>query len=74
MKKVYQKPKISFESFQMNTSIASNCEVKLKDDELYLEGLGYAFTGEHGCEYKVTIQTGNEDYNGICYHVCNRGN
>lgn len=73
MKKVYRKPQIIFESFEVSTNIASGCKftnVTHSSDEY---GCGYKlgrfddviFTTVMGC----TTTEDDGDYNGICYHV-----
>ena len=74
MKKVYSKPEIYFESFSLSQNIAAGCEVKPGDPELEFNGLGFAFTDEANCSYKVPDQLGGDgEYNGICYHTFTNG-
>lgn len=70
MKKVYTKPAILFDSFELSQSIAAGCEIitgyarnvcayELRTGQnIFLEGIS-------DC---TTIEAGGE-YNGICYHV-----
>ena len=73
MKKAYQKPKIMFESFLMNGSIATaGCEITDPyDDRLEFEGKGYLFGND--CGFKVPISGGDGEENGICYHTMTSG-
>ena len=39
-----------------------------------MNGLGFAFTDEANCSYKVPDQLGGDgEYNGICYHTFTNG-
>ena len=75
MKKRYEKPQIVFESFEMSTNIAGDCEIKTNTPsaencayEVYDEFLGTVFlfvTGVSAC----TTKEATGAYDKICYHV-----
>ncbi len=84
MKKVYEKPQIVFESFEMSSSIAAGCEFT---DVNATQGV-CAYLTRYGNRY-VTIFTSDvgachtteqgggvqeDGYNRICYHVPNDNN
>ena len=67
MKKAYSKPEISFESFQMSTSIANDCGVianqgDIINCEIYENGVAIFATGSDG-NGDCSIDTYD------CYHV-----
>ncbi len=78
MKKTYGKPDIMFDSFQMCTSIAKACEVRIGPLEgtcgmpwrgplkLFAEGPSI---DAGACQIDADIDPVTEDFNGICYHV-----
>ena len=76
MKKIYEKPEIYFESFSLSTNIASDCEVPftlvgkdvcaIPDANGLNMGIFNASAAGSNC---VIPGTGNETYNGFCYHV-----
>ena len=77
MKKAYIQPQIIFENFSVSTNIASDCEVPFnlaaKDicaipDANGLPGMGIFNVTVAGTLCGVN-GTGNEVYNGFCYHV-----
>lgn len=71
MKKTYVKPMVAFESFQMTSNIAGDCEEIIKNQSrdtcgLSIGGNMTAFiTKENGCSFETV--DGNPDY--ACYHV-----
>lgn len=74
MKKAYSKPMITFESFTLSTNIAAGCEVKTsllgKGACGYSTKLGVVFTSlVDDCRITEGVDTTNESYNDICYHV-----
>lgn len=56
MKKVYSKPQIYFDSFELSQSIATGCTYDVNDATEK-----WAFTSEYSCLYEVTEEQ--------CYHV-----
>ena len=77
MKKVYEKPLIMFENFEMSTNIAGDCEGIVGNatkGTCAVIGTGNIamFDGTVGkaCEYKPEDLGGAEDqWDGFCYHV-----
>lgn len=69
MKKTYMKPRVSFEDFSLNTSIAAGCE-RITENHKQWEcavqfGPDIIFGTEMTlCEYKISL----DDYDFICYH------
>lgn len=75
MKKVYQSPKISFESFVMSTNIAANCEQPFVGPARNTCGISAGFgpdilfvvnPGTSNCNAPGDKDTTNND--GMCYH------
>ena len=69
MKKTYTRPVVSFESFELSTSIATGCEYKSNHQQgtcgYNVPNVGNVFIStEQGCDYTSS----DGDY-GICYHV-----
>ena len=73
MKKIYSKPQIVFDSFELSQSIAAGCEYRsnhaygscaLKLDVPGWEGFTF-FTGTVG----ACMTTPPSEYDSICYHV-----
>lgn len=67
MKKTYTKPVVSFESFELSTSIAQTCAVKSNFYDACsfdAPGMGSVFLDTTVC--KFTPEDGEA---GICYHV-----
>lgn len=66
MKKTYTRPVVSFESFELSTSIAAGCATKSNHAEECLfevPGVGAVFLDKAtGCEF--TPEEGH-----VCYHV-----
>lgn len=65
MKKTYTKPVVSFESFELSTSIARACAVKnnfQNDCSFDVPGLGTVFLEGLAC--KITPEDGV-----VCYHI-----
>ena len=75
MKKTYAKPKIIFEDFTLNESIAGDCEVKTYTPAKEQCGLDFGgdvifLTSMTGCSDKYD----DGEYPGICYHVPDSSN
>lgn len=70
MKKVYMKPQIAFESFQLTSNIAGDCNTKpASADETtcgYNDNGWIIFQGNPPCNFPIR-QDGI--YDKICYHV-----
>lgn len=69
MKKTYTRPVVSFESFELSTSIATGCEFKsghqMDSCGYKVPGVGNVFISkDQGCDF----ESSDGDY-GICYHV-----
>ena len=64
MKRVYEKPMISVEVFDLDAPIAANCQAN-KEDMNSLMDMGY-FNGEHTCKIDVEAIDWGDDT--ICYH------
>lgn len=64
MKRVYEKPMISVEVFDLDAPIAANCQANKEDMNSLIE-LGY-FNGEHTCLTNVDAIDWGDDT--ICYH------
>ena len=78
MKKAYSKPEVTFEDFNLTTSIASGCEFTTNlsaqnECGLDFSGLIVFMTGMAGCADGVQIPPtapgGDGEYVGICYNV-----
>lgn len=74
MKKVYEKPEITFESFTLSQNIAADCEVKTglpsnNSCGMDFSGITIFLDTMNGCDEKITSEGGDGEYNGICYHV-----
>ena len=75
MKKNYSKPVIAFESFSLSQSIAANCEnpFTLAAQDVCgipdANGLGMNIFNPNTGGSCVIDGSGNETYNGFCYHV-----
>ena len=75
VKKSYNKPEIYFESFSLSTSIASGCEVPFTLAARNVCGIPDANglnmnVFDPGAGGTCVISgTGNEEYNGLCYHI-----
>ena len=72
MKKIYSKPEIMFEDFTLNESIATNCEIKIRNQSVNICGMVEGSGGEvlfindsTGC----TMHMDDDENNGLCYHV-----
>ena len=76
MKKTYSKPDIMFDSFSMNTNIASGCGMITKlptqgvcgyqpDRSNFVVFTSSMTSGDGACTYPED----DGEYNGICYHV-----
>ena len=73
MKKTYAKPKIIFEDFTLNESIAGDCETKTHtpaQEKCGLEMGAFVVFIDGLCNF---VPDGGM-YNGICYHVPNGDN
>lgn len=73
MKRTYQKPEISFESFALSANIASGCDVKVEGQNSGTCGLDFAGDmlfqeGISGCTDKPALG-GDGSYNGMCYYT-----
>lgn len=71
MKKVYTKPQIAFESFQLTSNIAGDCNTKSNaqaDDATcgYNDNGWIIFQSNPPCNFPVGQSTENDK---ICYHV-----
>lgn len=71
MKKVYEKPKIMFESFTLSTNIAGDCDHQTSLQTAGFCGLDFGgdivfLTNVTGCEEQYEADDGS--FNGICYH------
>lgn len=71
MKKVYTKPQIAFESFQLTSNIAGDCNTKpASADETTcgyrVDDSWIIFQGNPPCNFPVGQSTENDK---ICYHV-----
>ena len=75
MKKVYKKPVVIVESFQLNAAIAGSCS---SGTPIYhyedtcgsgtsTEGLLFAFFNERNCDLDLTL-SGGDDNDTNCYH------
>ncbi len=60
MKKIYVKPEIKFESFELSTSIAASCKVEADSElkEAYRQELEAGFHSDSTCNIYIE-----------CYHV-----
>ena len=71
MKKVYKKPVLYFENFELSTSIATGCGHPIHNQSKDVCGLDMGggiivfLNGISGC---TGYQLDNDNYNGLCYH------
>ena len=74
MKKTYSKPKIIFEDFTLNDSIAGDCEMITDTPARRQCGIDFGgmiiFLEDTNCTYVPEV----DDYNGYCYHLPTEGN
>lgn len=71
MKKTYVKPEVYFESFELSTNIAKDCEQRVTTHTQGMCGIDYAgqwiFTDKiTGCK-DIKIEDNGNEY--LCYHV-----
>ncbi len=79
MKKTYQKPQVTFESFSLSASIAGNCGIKTDLQSQYVCGLEFGdetifTTSITGCTTPIDdgVISGVDQFgnlNPICYHA-----
>ena len=80
MKKIYTKPEIFFENFSLSTNIAGNCNQTFGLLAQFVcaipdaNGMGMGVFGMSYPGNNCLIEgTGNEEYNGLCYHYFEGG-
>lgn len=69
MKKTYVKPEVYFESFELSTSIAMGCGMRINQAEgtcSTIPGIGTVFTVSDSCDW--TASTDPNDQARFCYH------
>ena len=72
MKKTYVKPEVYFESFELNTSIAAGCGVRINSAEgvcNWIPGVGSIFTEYPTCTYTADDNVSGNIEPDFCYHV-----